>query len=176
MNSAEKRAHMHIDNSVDVCFTTPGTSEMHFVDALDQKVTSLSAFRMQRLDLIGVQAFISIAQAGSFNVAAHRLYISPTALTRRLQKLEAALGLPLIERTTRSMTVTRVGMEFLPKAIRIVRELANALDELKIKAAQDFEGVVIDCPANDLGQPTREHVRRCPSSNIQILERVGSPN
>lgn len=160
MNGAEKLVHTRIDNPVDVCFTNPDTSEMHFVDALDKEVTSHGAFRMQRLDLLGVQAFISIAEAGSFNVAAHHLYISPTALTRRLQKLEAALGLPLIERTTRSMTVTRVGMEFLPKAIRIVRELASALDELKIKATQDSEEVVIGCPANDRGQPTRGHYAR----------------
>jgi DNA-binding transcriptional LysR family regulator len=130
---------------------------------------------MQRLDLLGVQAFISIAEAGSFNAAAHHLHISQTALTRRLQKLEAALGLPLIERTTRSMTVTRAGMEFLPKAIRSVRELASALDELKVKATQDSEEVVIGClptiAASRLAGIVREYGRRYPRNTIQVLDR-----
>lgn len=130
---------------------------------------------MQRLDLLGVQAFISIAEAGSFNAAAHHLHISQTALTRRLQKLEAALGLPLIERTTRSMTVTRAGMEFLPKAIRNVRELASALDELKVKATQDSEEVVIGClptiAASRLAGIVREYGRRYPRNTIQVLDR-----
>ena len=130
---------------------------------------------MQRLDLLGVQAFISIAEAGSFNAAAHHLHISQTALTRRLQKLEAALGLPLIERTTRSMTVTRAGMEFLPKAIRNVRELASALDELKVKATQDSEEVVIGglptIAASRLAGIVREYGRRYPRNTIQVLDR-----
>jgi DNA-binding transcriptional LysR family regulator len=130
---------------------------------------------MQRLDLLGVQAFISIAEAGSFNAAAHHLHISQTALTRRLQKLEAALGLPLIERTTRSMTVTRAGMDFLPKAIRNVRELSSALDELKVKASQDFEEVVIGClptiAARRLAGIVREYGRRYARNTIQVMDR-----
>lgn len=130
---------------------------------------------MQRLDLLGVQAFIAIAEAGSFNAAAQQLHISQTALTRRLQKLESALELQLIERTTRSMTVTRAGMEFLPKAVRNVRELAGALDELKARAAQDMEHVLIGClptvAAGRLAGIVREYRRRYPRNNIQVLDR-----
>jgi DNA-binding transcriptional LysR family regulator len=130
---------------------------------------------MQRLDLLGVQAFISIAEAGSFNAGAHHLHISQTALTRRLQKLEAGLGLTLVERTTRSMTVTRAGMDFLPKAIRSVRELATALEDLRIKATQDSDEVVIGClptvAATRLAAIVREYGRRYPRNAIHVLDR-----
>ena len=129
---------------------------------------------MQRLDLLGVQAFICIAEAGSFNAAATHLHISQTALTRRLQKLEAGLGLTLVERTTRSMTVTRAGMEFLPKAVRSVRELSSALEDLKVKANHDLQEIVIGClptvAATRLVGIVREYGRRYPRNTIQVLD------
>jgi DNA-binding transcriptional LysR family regulator len=130
---------------------------------------------MKRLDLLGVQAFISIAESGSFNAAAAHLHVSQTALTRRLQKLEAALGLQLIERTTRSMTVTRVGMDFLPKAIRSVRELGTALDELKLNARQDEQQMLVGClptiAGSQLTSIIREYRVRHPRSVVQVFDR-----
>ena len=59
-----------------------------------------------KIDTLGVQAFIAIADHGSFQKAAAALRISQTALTRRLQNLEASLGVKLVERTTRSVALT----------------------------------------------------------------------
>lgn len=130
---------------------------------------------MRRLDLLGIQAFISIAEAGSFSAAAHHLHISQTALTRRLQKLEASLGLTLIERTTRSMSVTRAGMDFLPKAIRSVRELASALDEVKVKASGESDEIVIGClptiAASRLAGIIQDYRKLYPRNTIQVLDR-----
>jgi DNA-binding transcriptional LysR family regulator len=83
-----------------------------------------------KLDTLGVQAFISIADHTSFQRAADELHISQTAITRRLQNLETHLGVKLIERTTRTLALTATGRDFLPQARRLTSELSNALMEI----------------------------------------------
>lgn len=84
-----------------------------------------------KIDFDGVQAFVVIAELGGFGKAAEQLHLTQTALTRRIQKLENYLGVRLIDRTTRSVRLTAVGREFLPKAGRIVNDMTSALDRLK---------------------------------------------
>ena len=59
-----------------------------------------------KIDTLGVQAFIAIADRGSFSRAAQDLHITQTALSRRMQNLESFLGVKLVERTTRSVALT----------------------------------------------------------------------
>ncbi|MGR8025104.1 helix-turn-helix domain-containing protein, partial [Burkholderia cenocepacia] len=54
-----------------------------------------------KIDTLGVQAFVAIAECGSFTQAADTLHVTQTAITQRLRKLEAFLGVALVERTTR---------------------------------------------------------------------------
>jgi len=84
-----------------------------------------------KLDTLGVQALIAIADEGTFLRAAGALHITQTALTRRLQNLEAALGVKLVERTTRSVALTRIGLDFLPRARRLIADLGAALTEIR---------------------------------------------
>ena len=84
-----------------------------------------------KIDTLGVQAFVAIADQGSFKGAAEQLHITQTAITQRLQKLEDFLGVPLIERTTRSMALTETGRTFLPQARRLLGELSAALVEIR---------------------------------------------
>ena len=76
-----------------------------------------------KIDALGVQAFIAIADHSGFQKAADALHISQTALTRRLQNLEAFLGVKLVERTTRSVALTTIGRDFLPQAQRLLTDL-----------------------------------------------------
>ncbi|MCW8061198.1 LysR family transcriptional regulator [Agrobacterium tumefaciens] len=88
---------------------------------------------MQRIDVLGLQAFVGIAEEGSFRGAAERLNLSATAVTRRLQKLEDTLGVILISRTTRQITLTKVGQDYLPEAQRLLATLEESLDGLRSK-------------------------------------------
>ena len=54
-----------------------------------------------RIDFLGVEAFLSIAERGSFQRAATHLNLTQTALSHRLRKLEDDLGVKLFTRTTR---------------------------------------------------------------------------
>lgn len=84
-----------------------------------------------KIDILGVQAFVAIADHGSFQGAAGALHVTQTAVTLRLRKLEDFLGVTLIERTTRSIALTEIGRDFLPQARRLLAELAGALVEIR---------------------------------------------
>jgi DNA-binding transcriptional LysR family regulator len=77
------------------------------------------------LDLGDLRAFVAVAERGSFHAAASDIHLSQPALSRRIAKLEAALGVRLLERTTRKVELTTVGRDFARKA----RDLLNGLDQ-----------------------------------------------
>lgn len=98
-----------------------------------------------RIDFLGLEAFLSIAERGSFQRAAAHLNLSQTAISHRMRKLEEELGLKLFARTTREVTLTRAGIEFLPKAERAIAELEQSFDELKQQGAKRRERLDIAC-------------------------------
>jgi DNA-binding transcriptional LysR family regulator len=74
------------------------------------------------------EAFLSIAERGSFQRAAAHLNLSQTAISHRMRKLEEELGLKLFARTMREVTLTRAGIDFLPKAQGALAELEQSFD------------------------------------------------
>ena len=70
-----------------------------------------------------LEAFLGVARLGSFTRAARSLNMSQPALTVRIRHLEEALGVRLLDRTTRSVTLTQVGREFLPVVERVIGEI-----------------------------------------------------
>ena len=98
-----------------------------------------------KIDILGVEAFVAVADQGSFQKAARTLYITQTALTRRLQNFEALLGVKLVERTTRSVALSEIGREFLPRARRLLADLAAALVEIEETGRAQRGDVSIAC-------------------------------
>jgi len=98
-----------------------------------------------RIDFLGLEAFLSIAERGSFQRAAAHLNLSQTAISHRMRKLEEELGLKLFARTTREVTLTRAGIEFLPKAQKALAELEQSFDDLKQQGAKRRERLDIAC-------------------------------
>ena len=98
-----------------------------------------------RIDFLGLEAFLSIAERGSFQRAAAHLNLSQTAISHRMRKLEEDLGLKLFARTTREVTLTRAGIDFLPKARRALAELEQSFDDLKQQGAKRRERLDIAC-------------------------------
>jgi DNA-binding transcriptional LysR family regulator len=84
---------------------------------------------MDRID--AVAAFAEVAERGSFAEAARRLGRSPAAVTRAIAELEARLGVRLLNRTTRAVSVTEAGQRFLAGARRVLADL----DEIERAAA-----------------------------------------
>jgi DNA-binding transcriptional LysR family regulator len=78
---------------------------------------------MDRIEDIAV--FVEVAGQGSFSSAARRLNRSPTAVTRAVADLEARLGVRLLNRTTRAVSLTDAGERFLTGARRVLADLAE---------------------------------------------------
>jgi len=84
-----------------------------------------------KLPVDGVQAFVQIAELGSYRRAAEALGLTQTALTRRIQKLEGFLGLTLLDRTTRTVRLSPMGEEFLPLAARLIADFTHGIERLR---------------------------------------------
>ena len=127
-----------------------------------------------KIDTLGVQAFIAIADAGSFNGAAEAIHITQTGLTRRLQNLEALLGVRLVERTTRSVALTPIGRDFLPRARRLLADLATALTEIRETGKALRGDVSIACVPTAgvqyLPRIIQRYAALYPNNRIKILD------
>lgn len=80
-----------------------------------------------KFDLADLRAFLAVADLGSFRAASEALHLSQSALSRRVDKLEVALGVQLLMRTTRKVELSTVGRSFVPRARSVLNELENAL-------------------------------------------------
>ena len=131
-----------------------------------------------KVDTLGVQAFIAVAEHAGFQRAAEELHISQTAVTRRLQNLESHLGVKLIERTTRSVALTAIGSDFLPQAKRLVGELSNALTEIAESGKARRGDVSIACVPTAgiqfLPRIIQEYSASFPDNRITILDHSSS--
>jgi DNA-binding transcriptional LysR family regulator len=78
---------------------------------------------MDRIDSVAV--FAEVAERGSFSGAAKHLNRSAAAVTRAIAELEARLGVRLLNRTTRAVSVTEAGQRFLVGARRVLADLAE---------------------------------------------------
>lgn len=127
-----------------------------------------------KVDFAGLQAFVSVAELGGFGKAAEQLHLTQTALTRRVQKLEAYLGLRLLDRTTRSVALTAVGADFLPKARAIVAEMTSAVGGLKEMARTASGSFTLACMSTMatrlLPALIRNYADLHPGNRIRLLD------
>lgn len=78
------------------------------------------------MDIQELEAFWWIAQTGSFNRAAERLYLTQPSVTARIQALEKELGQLLFERKPRGVRLTDAGRVLLPHAERVLQDIRKA--------------------------------------------------
>ncbi len=78
------------------------------------------------MKLDGIATFVTVAECKSLSEAALRLRVSRSVVSERIVELEKELGTSLLQRTTRKISVTEDGHEFLGRAIRIVKEVEEA--------------------------------------------------
>ena len=83
-------------------------------------------------DLGDLRAFIAVAELASFRAASETIHLSQPALSRRIDKLEDALGVRLFDRDTRNVELTAVGRDFARKA----RSLLDDLDVMLLGIAR----------------------------------------
>lgn len=127
-----------------------------------------------KIDILGVQAFVAVADQGGFQKAADALNITQTAITQRLRHLEDFLGVTLVERTTRSVSLTTIGDDFLPRARRLLEELSAALTEIRETGKAQRGDVSVACVPTAgiqyLPAIIQEYSARHPANRIKILD------
>ena len=97
--------------------------------------------------LSAVAAFIQVAETGAFNEAARRLDLSPSATSKSVSRLEEDLGVKLLHRTTRSVSLTPEGERYLEGAKRIVADMAALGEEVSNTLADPSGRLTVSAPA-----------------------------
>src|SRR5881394_2709621 len=82
-----------------------------------------------------MRTFVVLAESGSLQRASERLFLTPSAVTRQIQRLEAALQTPLLDRRVKPGRITREGRAVLDGG----RHMLRIMDDLKASGAKDAE-------------------------------------
>jgi DNA-binding transcriptional LysR family regulator len=99
---------------------------------------------MDRIE--AMQAFVAVADLQGFAPAARKLGLSPSGVTRLIAALEDRLGARLLQRTTRSVTLTDVGARYLERAKRILAEVEEAEGSAQDERAKPSGRLVVSAP------------------------------
>jgi DNA-binding transcriptional LysR family regulator len=125
-------------------------------------------------DLSDLQAFRAVAELGNFRRAAESVHISQPAFSRRIDKLEQALGVRLLERTTRRVELTAVGRDFDRKVRALLDDLDNMLLGVRGVAATRMGEVTIACVPSTvyyyLSQVISRYRERFPKIRVRIFD------
>jgi DNA-binding transcriptional LysR family regulator len=93
---------------------------------------------MDRGNLAELTAFVAVADRLSFRAAASQLGVTPSALSHSMRQLEERLGARLLNRTTRSVSVTDAGLRLLERLRPALSEIAVALEDLNQERKRPF--------------------------------------
>src|ERR1700716_2697629 len=99
---------------------------------------------MDRID--AMQAFVAVADLQGFAPAARKLGLSPSGVTRRIAALEDHLGARLLQRTTRSVTLTDVGARYLERIRRILADVEETEGSVQDERTRPSGRLVVSAP------------------------------
>ncbi|MGD1171514.1 LysR family transcriptional regulator [Mycobacterium seoulense] len=95
----------------------------------------MGALDSGRVELRHLRAFEAVARLKSFTQAADELRITQPALSRTIRQLEDALGVTLVDRTSRHVETTRAGRTFLDHVERVLAQLERAFGAVRRQAS-----------------------------------------
>lgn len=125
-------------------------------------------------DINDLIAFRAVAELGNFRKAAESIHISQPAFSRRIEKLEQALGTKLLERTTRRVSLTAIGRDFHKQLRQILDALDTTLLNIRGVAATRMGEVTVACVPSAvnyfLSEVVKEFHERYPRTRVRILD------
>src|SRR5882757_833754 len=99
---------------------------------------------MDRID--AMQAFVAVADLQGFAPAARKLGLSHSGVTRLIAALEQRLGARLLQRTTRSVTLTDIGTRYLERARRILADVEEAEGSARAERTRPSGHLIVSAP------------------------------
>ncbi|MCJ8520970.1 LysR family transcriptional regulator [Pseudorhizobium tarimense] len=128
---------------------------------------------MERASLKELEAAIAIARRGTFRAASIELGVSTTALSHTIGRLEAALGVRLFNRTTRSVSLTDAGRIFMQQVAPSLQDLEAALEAVREQRETPSGTIRINAApfaARAIISPlVLEFLRRYPDMNVDLV-------
>lgn len=100
-------------------------------------------------DLEDARCFAEVVRAGGYTAASRVLRMPKSTLSRRLAKLEESLGVQLLRRTTRNLSLTQAGEEFYGRVLRGMETLQEAGQVIRRETRDTMSGTIrITAPVN----------------------------
>jgi DNA-binding transcriptional LysR family regulator len=119
-------------------------------------------------------AFRAVAELGNFRKAAESIHLSQPAFSRRIDKLEQALGTKLLERTTRRVNLTAIGRDFHKQVRQILDALDVTLLNIRGVAATRMGEVTVACVPSAVNYFLSEVVKlfhdRYPKTRVRVID------
>lgn len=99
------------------------------------------------ISLDRMRSFVRVAERGSLSAVARELSLGQSTVTRHLRELEEAVGVPLLSRTTRRVTLTDEGSRYYANCVQILRLVEQAGDEARGTRGASAGAIRISCSA-----------------------------
>jgi DNA-binding transcriptional LysR family regulator len=126
---------------------------------------------LEAVDLEAILVFTRVVQGGSFTAAAKALGMPKSTVSRKLAELETRVGARLLQRTTRTLSVTDIGRAYYEHCTRIVAELEEAelaLAELK-STPRGVIRVTVPLAISMLGSVFAEYLALYPEVHLELV-------
>ncbi|WP_206996289.1 LysR family transcriptional regulator [Trinickia mobilis] len=129
------------------------------------------------MEMNDLAAFVSVARAGGFRDAARISGVSASSLSTAVRRLEAKLGLRLLNRTTRSVAPTEAGLRLIEKLTPLFSEMEAALDVLNVFRDKPTGTLKLNVPANAartiLPSILAEFLKTYPDIRVEVVVEDG---
>jgi LysR family transcriptional regulator, regulator for bpeEF and oprC len=124
------------------------------------------------MELSHLATFVKVVQTGSFTRAAEQLHSQKAHVSRVVSQLEAGLGVRLLERSTRSLSLTEVGREFFERAVGILGATEDARRAVQQAQGEPRGTLRLTCGVEfglmAVNAWVREYLLRHPSVNVDM--------
>lgn len=130
----------------------------------------------QITDLNDLRLFVEVVEQGSYTAAARGLGIQTSKLSRRIRALEEELGVRLLNRTSRSLSLTEVGRRFHQHCVALVAESKAAKDIVDQTRSEPQGTIRISCAVGLLSSGITEIVAQYLQDNPQVQVLIDATN
>lgn len=124
------------------------------------------------MELSHLDTFVKVVQTGSFTRAAEQLHSQKAHVSRVVSQLEADLGVRLLERTTRSLSLTEVGRDFFERAIGILGAAEDARRAVQQAQGEPRGTLRLTCGVEfgmlAVNGWVRDYLQRHPGVNVDL--------
>ncbi len=128
---------------------------------------------MRAAGLLELRAVMAVARSGGFRSAAQELDVSPSALSHAITSLEGKLGVRLFNRTTRSVTLSEAGEQFIARVRPALQSIDAAMaqaSELRSTPTGTLRLNAASRAAQEILQPVViEYLRRHPQMSVDLV-------